>query len=385
MRFFFIISLAIMLLAGAAAGCRKRRQQAGNVQTRAQSLTSGNTQIIKETDSNAILQIISSIIDQNQQNKPDINNQSSSVKSLTRVEPDKPQDTNKSTALNKPTEPNSNITKLQNEPNEKTNQQQSLQTPLAKFQNEYAEVLSENANINGRANYRKLKTKRADLYNLLEQLKQFDPNEYKSISNEEKIAFWINAYNIKMLFIIIDNYPIESEPLMRLIWPPNSVRHIDRKIGGLEKQKLIVMNEEFTLEAIEQNIFYKQLNEPMAYFALSHASLSDPPLRNEPYTGKKLNEQLGEQVKKYLSSSANFKIDAGSNKVYLPAILQGSWYGRFFIDKYGTDKKFKDQLPDIAAVLNCIIKYLPANDAAYIEVQNYNVNFIAHNWLINDQ
>jgi hypothetical protein len=202
---------------------------------------------------------------------------------------------------------------------------------------------------------------------------------------EQQIAFWINAYNIKMLSIITENYPIESNRILRMLWPPDSVRHIDQKIGGIEKQKFIVMNEEFTLAELEQKIFYQRCNEPRAFFALTHASLSSPLLRTEPYTGSRLNELLDDQIKKYLSADSNFQIDKSNKIVYLPAMLQDSWYGKYFTEKYGTDKKFKDQTPETAATLNFVIKYLSPDDASFLELQNYDVSYINYNWLINDQ
>ena len=384
MRFLVIIFATVFLVAGNFAGCRKNKQPAMKKQIAGQTSPQSDPQIGIKADSIQTSEVISSIKVQNQQNKPNLTGETTKIISETRVEANRPPDVNKSADPNRSADPNMKTTKSQSEPNARTNKEQPLQ-PLAKFQNKYAEVLSENVNTNGMVNYRKLKTKRADLYNLLDQLRRFDPNEYNAMSKEEKTAFWINAYNIKMLSIIIDNYPIESEPLMRFLWASDSVLHIGRKIGVFEKQKIIVMSEEFTLEEIEQNIFYKQLNEPMAFFALTHASLSGPPLRNEPYSGKKLDEQFDDQIKKYLTDRNNFQIDTDNRKVFLPAILQGSWYGKYFLDKYGTDKKFKDQRPEVAAVLNCIIKYLPANDAAYLELKNYNVDFLPHNWKINDQ
>ena len=276
---------------------------------------------------------------------------------------------------NRPADSNSKIGKPKITPTVQVNEEESLQKSLTKFKNNYANTLSAYVDSRGMVNYKALKRKRADLFNLLDELSQFDPNEYKAASKEDRLAFWINAYNIKMLSIIVDNYPIESTRLLRILWPPDSVRHIDQKIGGIEKQKFIVMGEVFTAEEIEQRFIYKQFNEPRAFFALTHTSISSPTLRNEPYTGKKLNEQLNDQIKKYLADSSNFQIDRNKQKIYLPAILQDSWYGRYFTEKYGTDKKFKDQPPETAAVLNCIIKYLPSDDASFLELKNYTVDF----------
>ncbi len=368
MRCFLIIFSAVLLLAINFTGCRKNKQPASARSTAGRS----SVQSIPQSDTNkGDVQNIEITAITNSHNQPN--------------EPNFAGEAAKSADQNIPADPNYKNVKSGTEPNSGNLKNQDLK-PLEKFQKDYSEVLSENVDSRGYVNYRKLKIRRSAMYNLLEQLKRFDSNDFKAMSNDDKIAFWINAYNIKMLSTIIDNYPIESNPLSRIFgWQADDVRYIDKKVGGLEKQKILIMNEEFTLEDIEQNIFYKQLMEPKAYFAIIHCGISGPPLRNEPYNGKKLYEQLDDQIKKYLSDRANFRIDPDNRKVWLPAILQGSWYGKYFTDKYGTDKKFKDQRPEVAAVLNCIIKYLSPNDSSYLELKNYIVDFIPYNWKINDQ
>ena len=385
MRFLLIILLSLLLLVGSAASCRKKKLPAANEQPGREISPQSSPQNANINDFNTAAKFLSEISEQ-KLNKPALADQNTAIKPQIKTESTAPQDVNKPADSNRPADPNVKVEKPVSEPNKNADQKPS-QEALTDFQKRYAALLSENVTSAGLVNYRILKQKRAGFYNLLEEIKRFDTNEYKSMSKEEKVAFWINVYNIKMLSIIIDNYPIESTAIERvtLLWPPDSIRYISRKIGDFEKQKLIVMNEEFTLERIEQDIFYKQLNWPEAFFALTHSSLSGPPFRSEPYGGKKLNEQLDDQIKKFLSSTKNFNIDTANNKINLPAILQGSWYGRLFVSKYDTDKRFKDQLPEVRAALNLIIKYLPANSVSFLETKNYKVSYIEYDWRINDQ
>jgi hypothetical protein len=229
--------------------------------------------------------------------------------------------------------------------------------------------------------YKTLKRKKPELNQLLDEFAKLDPNVYNSWSNEDKIAFWLNAYNIKMLKIIVDNYPIQSQRILRVLWGPDSIRHIE---GIWDKYKFVVMNEEFTLKEIEQRFFRKEFNEPRVFFAISHASLSSPPLRNEPYYGCRLYEQLNDQAKKFLSSPLAFRIDKERKIVHLSAIFHPAWYGKEFISKYGTDKKFKDQPPPLRAVLNFAANYISKRDLFFLERENYSVEYITYNWTLND-
>jgi hypothetical protein len=257
---------------------------------------------------------------------------------------------------------------------------QAESSSSATFSDKCAFVFKEFVSDKGTVDYKQLKRKKFELNKLFEDLRTLDPNEYKKWSKEDKIAFWINAYNLEMLRIIVDNYPIESNRILRIIWPPDSIRHIS---GIWDQYKFIVMDEEFTLQGVDQRFFREKFDEPRAFLALTYASQSSPPLRNEPYYGYKLNEQLNDQAKKFLANPLAFKIDREAQKVYLSAIFQPSWYGQCFVDKYGTDKKFKNQQPAVRAVLNFITGYISEPDVRFLETANYTVEFMNFNWRLN--
>jgi hypothetical protein len=270
-------------------------------------------------------------------------------------------------------EPN-NIKPILPEPNQVKPQ------PTISFHDKCADILKNYVNDKGMVNYKSLRHKRPELKNLLDEFANLDPNEYNRWPKEDKIAFWINAYNIQMLKIIIDNYPIQGSRFLNPIYGPTSIRHIK---GIWTDYKLIVMDEEFTLVKVDQRFLTKEFAEPMVFFAISLASLSGPPLRNEPYYGHKLYQQLEDQTKRFLSNPLLFSIDRENKKVYLSAILQPSWRGKEFISKFGTDKKFKDQEPETRAVLNFISKYLPRQDVDFLEVENYSIKY-RYDWTLND-
>jgi hypothetical protein len=242
-------------------------------------------------------------------------------------------------------------------------------------------ILKNYVNEDSMVDYKRLKPKKLDLINLLQQFANLDQSQYNAWSKEDKIAFWINAYNIQMLKVIIDNYPIQSSRIHRLFWPPTSIRHIK---GIWSTYKFLAMDEEFTLLAVERRIFRRQFDEPRVFFALCRASLSGPPLRNEPYYGHKLYEQLDDQVRKFLAGPHGFQIDQNDKKVYLSAILQPNWFGSEFVDKYGIDKKFKDHPPAVRAVLNFITNYISEPDTRFLELQNYSVDYLSYDWRLNE-
>jgi len=218
----------------------------------------------------------------------------------------------------------------------------------------------------GMVNYRLLKRKKSELNSLLAEFAALDADVYNLWSRDDKIAFWLNVYNLQLLKIIVDNYPIETSRFFMVFWPPTSIRHIDKKIGGIGKQKFIVMDEEFTLDEVERRFFRRQFAEPLAFLALSTATVSGPFLRNEPYYGSRLYAQLNDQAAKFLSNPKAFRIDREEKNVYLSAIFRPKWFGNEFISKYGTDKRFKDQEPPVRAVLNFVKDFVSEADVSFL-------------------
>ncbi len=255
--------------------------------------------------------------------------------------------------------------------------------PTVSFHDKCAEILKNFVDDEGMVDYKTLRRKRLELKALLQEFDNLDPNEYESWSKEDKIAFWLNAYNIQMLKIITENYPIESSRILRLYpgWGPNSILHIK---GIWKNYKFLVMDEEFTLAEIDRRFFRKEFDDPRIFFAISRASLSSPPLRNEPYYGHKLNEQLDDQTKRFLSSPLAFGTDKEKGRVYLSSLFQSSSYGREFMSRFAIDKKFKDHEPTTRAVLNFITNYVPGDKVSFLEVGNYSVKFMKYDWTIND-
>jgi hypothetical protein len=244
------------------------------------------------------------------------------------------------------------------------------------------EFLSKHVDQQGLVDYKTLLRRKLELMDVLDKFKSLDPNEYNLWSKEDKLAFWINGYNLEFIRIILDNYPIESTRVLRLFWPPNSIRHIK---GIWDQHKFIIMNEEFTLQEIIRRFFNHEFDEPRVFFAVYYGCLSGPPLRNEAYCGQTLSAQLDDQVKRYIAAGETLKIERENQKVYVSSILKPTWNGQQFVAKYGTDLKFKQQEPAVRAVLNFLTAYIPAQDAGFLETGNYMVEFMRYDWTLNER
>jgi hypothetical protein len=250
------------------------------------------------------------------------------------------------------------------------------------FHDKCAGILDRFVNDEGMVDYKGLREESIKLRVLLEEFNNLDPSVYRSWPREDKIAFWINTYNLHKLKVVSVNYPIQSSSrFLRVLWGPTDLRHIEDKIT---LYKFLVMDEEFTFKRIENHFFRGEFDEPRVLLAISDACISSPPLRKEPYYGYKLNEQLDDQARKFLSDPRAFKVERQRNRVCLSAIFEAGRFGREFLKKYAIDRKFKDHPPVTRAVLNFITGYVSSRDVSFLEKGNYSVKFMRYDWQIND-
>lgn len=231
----------------------------------------------------------------------------------------------------------------------------------------------------GNVDYQTLRRKRVDLISLLRKLNNLHPAEIMSWPRKEKMAFWINAHNIFMLKLIVDNYPIQ--PRWYLInYPDSSLMQIP---GARTKKYFKVMGMEYTLREIEREILLKRFGDPRVCFTLSYASAGGAFLRNEAYRADKLDKQLDEQTKRFLADPRGLKINHVKKAFFISDIF--NWYEEYFVEKYGQIKRFRDRKVDIRAYLNFIVDHVSADTAKQLKTKPYTVRSPMYDWHLNEQ
>ncbi|MGQ9689316.1 MAG: DUF547 domain-containing protein [Desulfobaccales bacterium] len=251
---------------------------------------------------------------------------------------------------------------------------------LDRIYGEYAALLSEYVDPQGMVNYRTLKGNPQGLKAFQAALAQTTPEVYQQWRDEEKIAFWINAYNALTLKAIIDHYPIRASFFKGFVYPRNSIRQIP---GVWDSRRFPVMGKSMTLDEIEHGVLRKDFNEPRIHLALVCAAMGCPPLRNEPYEGDKLDRQLHDQARVFLANPKKFRLDQGRGKVLLSPIFK--WFGGDFVKTYGTDKAFQGFSPEERAVLNFLSGYVSDSDRDYLRQGKYTISYLDYDWSLNQQ
>ena len=233
---------------------------------------------------------------------------------------------------------------------------------------DYAEVLATYVTDNGLVDYEKLQENRQQLDNFNAALGAVSPATYESWSEAEQIAFLTNAYNSFTLQSIIDQNPLKK-----------SIKDIP---GVWKGREFDIAGQTKTLDNIEHQTLRANFNEPRIHVALVCAAMSCPPLRNEPYTGEKLDAQLDNQTRKFLESPHGLKIDREEKIVYLSSIFK--WFGKDWEQTYGVDEKFTGNASE-RAVLNFISKYLTPEEREYLEQGDYEVKYLDYDWSLNKE
>ncbi len=206
----------------------------------------------------------------------------------------------------------------------------------------FTAVLSEHV-LDGAVDYAAIKSdSRFSAY--LEMLQKTDPAGIKN--GNERLAFWINAYNAFTIKLVIDH------------WPVNSIRDINKDGEGPWRLVWIeIAGKKYSLDEIEHEIIRKEFDEPRIHAALVCAAESCPPLRREAYTGKRLDAQLEDNMLVFLRDSTKNKYDPKSNTLYLSEVF--NWFGVDFEKKHGSAAKYVLKTLKLSPPSAPAVEYLP--------------------------
>ncbi|MCB2185831.1 MAG: DUF547 domain-containing protein [Deltaproteobacteria bacterium] len=178
----------------------------------------------------------------------------------------------------------------------------------------YAGLLARHVQ-DGVVDYAGFKKEEPLLDRFLAQLAGLDASQ---LSRAERFAFYINAYNAWTIKLILTAYPGVS-----------SIKDLGSLFSSPWKKEFVHLDGQImSLDHLEHDILRPQFADPRVHFAINCASRSCPPLRSEPYQGAKLDQQLDDQVRRFLNDPQNVRLEG--NVLYVSSIFK--WYGGDFRD-----------------------------------------------------
>ncbi len=206
----------------------------------------------------------------------------------------------------------------------------------------FNDLLVKYVSASGNVNYKGLKSTEAKLDAYLQDLDANVPAG--DWSKDEKLAYWMNAYNAFTIKLILNNYPVN--------------KITDLHGGKPWDQKWISLGgKTYSLNDIEHTIIRPTFKDPRIHFAVNCAAKSCPPLLNKAYTGQNVDRELTRVTKAFVNSASN-KISNSS--VEISKIFE--WYAEDFGN---------------------IIDYLNQYAAEKVD-SNAKVGYLPYDWALNE-
>jgi len=241
---------------------------------------------------------------------------------------------------------------------------------------DYSRVLAEFVDEAGLVDYAGLQANREPLDFFVRDVSGLYTELYASWDEEEKLAFWINAYNGLTLRAVVDHYPIRRK-LLKFLAKPAGVRDIP---GIRDELPFSVMAESTTLDRIEQE-HLRAASDPRMLFALARGAKGSPPLRREPYRVGELSAQLDDQCRRFLARPDALRLDHEAKVVHLSSLFDQ--HADDFVKAAGAKESVTWGDPKTQAILAFIGRYLPAEDWEKLKATEYAVEFMAFDWGLN--
>jgi len=203
---------------------------------------------------------------------------------------------------------------------------------------------------NGQVNYPVIQVDRR-FTQYLDQLDRVDPN---SLLREDRLAFWINAYNAYAIKGILDGYTPGT-----LVGRYRYFIGRDYRVGG----------KSVNLYDLERNILIAQFHEPRIHFAIVCASTSCPKLQFWTYEGAQLNRQLDQVAREFINDPTRNRFDREKKIASLSKIFD--WFTEDFEAQAGSLSLYLAQYvadPDLARDLMST---------------PYRIEFLDYDWSLN--
>jgi uncharacterized protein DUF547 len=195
----------------------------------------------------------------------------------------------------------------------------------------------------------------------------------QAMSAPDRMAFWINAYNLFTLRVIVDHYPIRGSWFS--LSPRNSIRQID---GVWTTLKWRAASRDLTLDDIEHRILRPEFGDPRVHMAINCASKSCPPLRAEPYVGADLDRQLDDAARGYLASAEGARVAGG--RLHVSQIFE--WYGGDFVKEYAAAQPESE--PETERAIRGFVEHYGPAEAVAAARSGAKIRFLDYDWSLND-
>ena len=204
--------------------------------------------------------------------------------------------------------------------------------------------------------------------------------EYKSFSEDEKKALWLNAYNALTIYLVLKYYPVKGK---KAYYPASSIRQID---GFWEDNKITIGGKTATLAQIEHNLLRRDFRDPRTHFAVVPAAVGGATIERVAFSAPGLDQWLDRKAREYLGSPRNVRVDTKSGTIYVPQLFR--WFPLDFAKSVGLGRAFPPPTDD-----QIIVAYLRKKGGSDLRTQidrvgkkdsEIRVIYEPFDWTLND-
>ena len=206
-----------------------------------------------------------------------------------------------------------------------------------------------------RVDYRGL-AKSSEWKTLVRQVSSARPSRLNRLT---RIAYWINAYNILTIDLVLKHYPVSSIKDIGSFFSP---------VWGVEVAK--IEGQSISLDRIEHEIL-RPMGDPRVHSAIVCASISCPPLSRTPFRPEALDADLEAAMRAWLASpEKGFRIDRRAGRITISKIFD--W--------------FEDDFDAGRGVVETIERYVARDDADWLHSQGkkLSIRYFDYDWSLND-
>jgi hypothetical protein len=201
-------------------------------------------------------------------------------------------------------------------------------------------------------------------------------SDYPRWSDDQKKAFWLNAYNALVMQTVVNNYPIRGAAKG---YPSNSVRQIP---GAFEKTAHLIAGKLVTLDQIE-NTALAEFKDPRVYLALGRGAVGSGRLRSEAFSTKMVDKQLDQTKAQFAVTPRWVKVNTLAGTVSISPIV--SWRSPAFIEEYADDSfDLPKREPIERAVIGFLRPHLLEAEEEFIKKNTFQLTYEPFDWRLND-
>ena len=206
---------------------------------------------------------------------------------------------------------------------------------------------------------------RASLDAYIAELQAVTPEELEGWTEEQRFAFWINVYNAYTIRKVVDNYPLKSIRKLSGAFGLKSV--FDQEFIPMRAFHPDGKKDDLSLNDVEHGILRVQFEDARLHAAINCASVSCPPLRAEAFVADRLDEQLEEQMRGFVTDATRNRFDRDSGTMRISEIFK--WFEEDFERDAGSVREY-------------LIRFAPEDDREFL--RKAKLRYLDYDWGLNE-